>query len=46
MKAKLIHLDQKTIELITIKAVKNRTTFKQFVQKYLTKLAKDYERNI
>lgn len=46
MKAKLIHLDEKTIELLTIKAIKERTTFKVMAQKVLTKLAKDYERGI
>lgn len=43
---KLIHLDEKTIELLTIKAIKERTTFKVMAQKVLTKLAKDYERGI
>ena len=46
MKSKLIHLDEKTIETLTIKAVKERTTFKELAQKLLTKIAKDYDRNL
>ena len=43
---KLIDLDDKVVETLTIKAVKERTTFKQMVQKILVKIAKDYERNL
>ena len=46
MKSKLIHLDEKTIETLAIKAVKERTTFKELAQKLLTKIAKDYDRNL
>ena len=46
MKAKLIHLDTKVVETLTIKAIKERTTFKELVQKLLTKIAKDYDRNL
>jgi hypothetical protein len=46
MKAKQIHLDEKVIETLTIKAVKERTTFKELAQKILTKIAKDYDRNL
>ncbi len=46
MKAKLIHLDEKVIETLSIKAVKERTTFKEMVQKALTKIAKDYDRGL
>jgi hypothetical protein len=45
-KAKLIHLEDKVIETLTIKATKERTTFKVMVQRMLIKLAKDYERNL
>jgi len=44
--AKQIHLDEKVIETLTIKAVKERTTFKELAQKILTKVAKDYDRNL
>lgn len=43
MKAKQIHLDEKVIETLTIKAVKEKTTFKELVQTLLTKIANDYE---
>jgi len=46
LKAKQIHLDEKVVETLTIKAVKERTTFKELVQKLLTKIAKDYDRNL
>jgi hypothetical protein len=46
MKAKLIHLDEIVIEILTIKAIKEKTTFKILVQNYLTKLARDYEKVI
>ena len=35
-KAKLIHLEEKVIEKLTIKAVKEKTTFKQYVEKKLS----------
>jgi len=43
---KLIDLDDKIVETLTIKAVKERTTFKVMVQKILTKIAKDYDRQL
>jgi hypothetical protein len=43
MKAKQIHLDEKVIEILTIKAVKEKTTFKELVQKILTDKAKEDE---
>ncbi len=42
MKAKQIHLDEKVIEILTIKAVKEKTTFKELVQKILTDKSKEY----
>ena len=44
MKAKLIHLDEKVIESLTIMAVKEKTTFKEFVQKILTEKSEEYDR--
>lgn len=41
MKAKLIHLDEQTIEVLTIEAVKQKTTFKVLVQAILTSKAVD-----
>jgi len=41
MKAKQIHLDEQTIEVLTIEAVKQKTTFKVLVQKILTSKAVD-----
>lgn len=46
MKAKQIHLNEKVIESITIKAVKEKTTFKELAQKILTEKAKEYDRNL
>lgn len=46
MKAKQIHLDEKVIETITIKAVKEKTTFKELAQKILTEKSKEYDRNL
>jgi hypothetical protein len=43
MKAKQIHLDEKVIEILAIKAVKEKTTFKELVQKILTDKAKECE---
>ncbi len=36
MKAKQIHLDEKVIETLTIQAVREKTTFKEYVQTLLT----------
>jgi hypothetical protein len=43
---KLIDLDIGIVETLTIKAVKERTTFKQMVEKILIKIARDYDRNL
>lgn len=43
LKSKQIHLDEKVIEILTIKAVKEKTTFKELVQKILTDKSKEYE---
>jgi len=39
MKAKQIHLDDATIEILTIDAVRNKTTFKIHAQAILTEYA-------
>lgn len=41
LKAKQIHLDEKVIEILTIKAVKQKTTFKELAQQLLTNIAND-----
>lgn len=46
MKAKLIHLDEKVVESLTIKAAKEKTTFKKLAQKILTEKSKEYDRNL
>jgi len=46
MKAKQIHLEEKVIEVLTIKAVKEKTTFKELAQKILTEKSKEYDRNL
>lgn len=46
MKAKQIHLDEKVVEILTIKAVKEKTTFKELAQKILTDKSKEYDRNL
>lgn len=43
LKPKLIHLDKKVIEVLTIQAVKKETTFKELAQTILTNIAKDFE---
>jgi hypothetical protein len=44
-KSKLIHLEENVIQTLTIKAVKEKTTFKELVQTLLTKIAKDETKN-
>jgi len=46
MKAKLIHLDEKVVESLTIKAAKEKTTFKELAQKILTEKSKEYDRSL
>lgn len=46
MKAKQIHLSEDVIERLTIRAVKEKTTFKELVQKLLTEISKINDRNI
>jgi hypothetical protein len=46
MKAKQIHLSEAVIETLTIKAVKEKTTFKELAQKILTEKAQEYDRNL
>lgn len=46
MKAKQIHLSEDVIERLTIRAVKEKTTFKELVQKLLTEISKNNDRNI
>lgn len=43
LKAKLIHLDEKAIEILTIQAVKQKTTFKELAQDILTNIANDFK---
>lgn len=42
-RAKLLHLDEKAIEILTIQAVKQKTTFKELAQNILTNIANDFE---
>lgn len=42
LKPKLIHLDKKVIEVLTIQAVKKETTFKELAQNILTNIANDF----
>jgi len=46
MKAKQIHLEEKVVEVLTIKAVKEKTTFKELAQKILTEKSKEYDRDL
>jgi hypothetical protein len=41
MRAKQIHLNESVIETITIQAVKEKTTFKEYVQNLITEKAKN-----
>ncbi len=44
-KMKNIHLNEDVIEILTIEAVKKRTTFKLFVQDLLIKLAENLKKD-
>jgi len=45
MRAKQIHLEELVIEILTIQAVKEKTTFKEYVQSILTEKAQSININ-
>ena len=46
MKSKLIHLEDTVVETLTIQAVKNKTTFKEYTQVLLTEKAKQINKHL